>query len=168
MTADNVQWDKVDDLLGRFDREGFKYSSELREEFRSLEAGRPLDALIERVIFGNALDWEFFEPDLLIGPSVPARRDTSDEFGYLPNYSTEVGDAFLVVDEMLGPLAHGKFFLSHVMYGFSCAFHDMRQKEFSPTAPHSICKAALIAELEEDLKRHPTQQRLLKLGERAK
>ena len=63
-----------------------------------MDAGRELDALIALQIFRYTLDYEF--ADTLGAPCVRELRDQYDEWGMLPHYSTEIGDAWLVVEKM--------------------------------------------------------------------
>ncbi len=63
-----------------------------------IEAGRELDALIAQQIFGYTLDYEF--ADICDGPIVKELHDQYDEWGILPHYSTEMGDAWEIVGEM--------------------------------------------------------------------
>ncbi len=61
-----------------------------------LDAGRELDALIALQVFRYTLDYEF--ADTLGAPCVRELRDATDEWGMLPHYSTEIGDAWRVVE----------------------------------------------------------------------
>jgi hypothetical protein len=59
---------------------------------------RELDAEIAEKVFGYTLDYEF--ADTLGAPCVTELRDQYDEWGMLPHYSTEIDDAWYVVDKM--------------------------------------------------------------------
>lgn len=63
-----------------------------------LDAGRELDALIALQVFRYTLDYEF--ADTLGAPCVRELRDQYDEWGMLPHYSTDIADAWLVVEKM--------------------------------------------------------------------
>lgn len=59
---------------------------------------RELDAEVAERIFGYTLDWEFSDlmPDA--APCVHELRDEYDEWGVLPNYSTDIAAAWQVID----------------------------------------------------------------------
>lgn len=59
-----------------------------------MPAGREMDVLVAERVFGFAVDHEF---DM---PRVKQLRDKYDEFGVLPNYSTDIGAAWEVVDKI--------------------------------------------------------------------
>lgn len=63
-----------------------------------MNAGRDLDALIALQVFHYTLDYEF--ADTLGAPCVRELRDQYDEWGILPHYSTDIGDAWLVVERL--------------------------------------------------------------------
>lgn len=63
-----------------------------------MDAGRELDALVALQIFRYTLDYEF--ADTLGAPCVRELCDQYDEWGMLPHYSTEIGDAWLVVERV--------------------------------------------------------------------
>lgn len=68
---------------------------------------RSLDIEIAERIFGYTLDYEFEG-----APCVKELRDQYDEWGVLPHYSTEIGDAWLVVEKMhagIDPAVMGKY-----------------------------------------------------------
>jgi hypothetical protein len=56
-----------------------------------VNAGRELDILIAEKVFGLTVSQEFDEP------CVPALRDCYDEWGMLPHYSTDISDAWLLL-----------------------------------------------------------------------
>jgi hypothetical protein len=119
------------------------------------EAGRELDALIAEKIFGYTLDYEFADMHIPPAPAVKELRDGMDEWGILPFYSTEIGDAWLVVE-----LMHTRGFWCQIRTPFEG--HDTADcwAGFTPhstsgwngrpdhwtqadTVPHAICLAAL-------------------------
>ena len=61
---------------------------------------RELDAEIAERIFGYTLDYEFADMMFDGAPCVKELRSRDDEWGVLPFYSTEIGDAWLVEDEI--------------------------------------------------------------------
>lgn len=63
-----------------------------------MDAGRELDALVALQIFRYTLDYEF--ADTLGAPCVRELRDQYDEWGMLPHYSTDMADAWLVVERI--------------------------------------------------------------------
>lgn len=94
---------------------------------KELFASRELDALIAKKIFGYTLDYEFAET--LGAPCVPALRDQHDEWGILPEYSTDMAAAWQVVERMLDTTFKGK--LDHIW--------SLTARE----AAEAICQAAL-------------------------
>lgn len=63
-----------------------------------LNPGRELDALVAEKIFGYTLDYEF--ADTLGAPCVPELRDQYDEWGMLPHYSTDMSDAWTILETL--------------------------------------------------------------------
>ncbi len=61
-----------------------------------MDVGRELDVLVAEKVFRYTLDYEFEE--IHGAPCVKELRDQYDEWGILPSYSTEIGDAWLVVE----------------------------------------------------------------------
>jgi len=61
---------------------------------------RELDAKIATAIFGYTLDYEFADLMFDKAPCVKELRDQYDEWGMLPNYSTDIAAAWLVVDKL--------------------------------------------------------------------
>lgn len=59
---------------------------------------RALDIEIAERIFGYTLDYEF--ADVMGAPCVKELRDQYDEWGILPHYSTDIGDAWRVVERL--------------------------------------------------------------------
>jgi hypothetical protein len=57
-----------------------------------VNAGREFDILIAEKFFGLAVSQEFDEP------CAPSLRDRYDEWGMLPHYSTDIADAWLLID----------------------------------------------------------------------
>jgi hypothetical protein len=106
-----------------------------------LDAGRELDALIALQVFHYTLDYEF--ADTLGAPTVRELRDRHDEWGMLPHYSTEIGDAWLIVE-------HFGIRRSPSIYQIArwyCNFliDGKRTEASAATAPLAICRAALAA-----------------------
>lgn len=69
-----------------------------------MNAGRELDALIALQVFRYTLDYEF--ADTLGAPCVRELRNQYEEWGILPHYSTELGDAWLVAAHIHDSIAN--------------------------------------------------------------
>lgn len=116
-----------------------------------MEPGRELDALVAERIFGYALDYEF--ADTLGAPTVAALRDQYDEWGMLPNYSTDVADAWSIVEYMrINILGYCAVRFETTGVGYMVAFYSHSQRLDRPgafshgdTIPMAICLAALKA-----------------------
>lgn len=115
-----------------------------------LTAGRELDALIAEKVMGWKLDYEF--ADSIGAPTVPALRDQYDEWGMLPEFSTDISAAWQVVKR----LADSGFnvTISRVLDWrdkYECYLvkenwrDDERICKGADTAPLAICLAALKA-----------------------
>lgn len=98
--------------------------------------GRALDAAVSEKVMGWALDWQ------------------GDEL-LCPDFSTDIADAWLVVEKMQmtqGPGHVGPFML-HVLSGCDakgwnciwCSDFGYTESVFGRTAPEAICRAALKA-----------------------
>ena len=112
-----------------------------------MKAGRELDALIAEKVMGSDRDWRKY---LELRPSW-ARGDklTDDEYmvvllgGELPHYSTQIADAWLVVEQHQDAEieheygGHTRVVLNKAGVGWFSAFAD--------TAPLAICLSALKA-----------------------
>lgn len=123
-----------------------------------MNAGRGLDALIAEKVMGLRLDYEFSEE--MGAPAVPELRDQYDEWGVLPNYSTDMACAWQVVTHMTRKDRAREesdlyFKLTYAWdddYGCWASFdwkgvadtHPLYQGH-ADTAPHAICLAALRA-----------------------
>lgn len=68
-----------------------------RDEIMNMPAGRKMDALVAEKVMGLKVDYEFNE---ILEPRVPFLVDKYDEWGYLPNYSTDIAAALQVVEKM--------------------------------------------------------------------
>jgi hypothetical protein len=117
-----------------------------------MNAGRELDALIALEVFRYTLDYEF--ADTLGAPNVRELRDQFDDWGILPHYSTEIGDAWLVVEKLYSDGIGTTFSLSRSLgveksryrVGFSQnVFGRDDGWAYADTAPLAICRAALAA-----------------------
>lgn len=98
-----------------------------------MNPGRELDAKIHDKIFGQP-GWYHFE------------HGVADES--LPHYSTDIADAWLVVEKMKSK-SFELFLHSTVHEEISASFNDKRKDKYaefkSKTAPHAISLAALKA-----------------------
>jgi ABA sandwich protein len=114
-----------------------------------MDAGRELDALIALQVFRYTLDYEFAET--LGAPCVRELRDGHDEWGMLPHYSTDMADAWLVVEQMRDAHDTGlilKAFPKGFQYALTVVFQsreNMQWHSLAPAAPLAICRAALKA-----------------------
>lgn len=115
-----------------------------------LDAGRELDALIALQVFRYTLDYEF--ADMHGAPCVKELVDCYDEWGLLPAYSTEINDAWFVVEHLR---ADGHFFdlgdkpsdmdnLTSPRVWNAFVNRTTRGAD-SATPPLAICRAALAA-----------------------
>lgn len=115
----------------------------------SYDAGRELDARIAERIFGYTLDYEFADLHVPPAPHVKELRDGYDEWGMLPHYSTDIADAWLVVERFRAD-GYRVFINEHLdATGFNAMFlskHGVALRSlsrFAETAPLAICRAAL-------------------------
>ncbi len=101
-----------------------------REEILKMQAGRTMDALIEKTFNSIA-------------------KNPKD---YLPrglHYSTDIGAAWEVVKKVAGFENSNDFELRTTVRGWKCIFSDAHA-EYSAggeTAPETICKSALLAKV---------------------
>lgn len=109
-----------------------------------LTAGRELDALIAEKVMGWKLDYEF--ADYVGAPTVPSLRDQYDEWGMLPELSTDISAAWQVVEKMSKAW---DFAVNRIDGLNSVSFKpDTGGKwitEYGLTASEAICLAALKA-----------------------
>lgn len=120
-----------------------------------MKPGRELDALIAEKVMGITPDLKCIacgSTNLLIhwltGNNMygdcTKNMDYKRTFIKLPNYSTDISDAWLVVEKM-GAYNDSSFSLSvGLSYTEWCACF-MGHKAWSDSAPHAICLAALKA-----------------------
>lgn len=112
-----------------------------RDEILNMPAGREMDTLIVEKVMGLKVDYEFDEPH------VPSLRDKYDEWGYLPNYSTDILAAWEVVEELKGlkPILNydpqSQKWYMRLNGGSYCS---------ADTAPLAICRVALLAVMEDE------------------
>jgi len=107
------------------------------DDVMNIAASRQTDILIAEKVMGLSLDWEFAE--FQNGePAVPTLRDKYDEIGILPFYSTNISDAWNVVEKLrltIEPTAINKWYV-HQGAGSDGVY--------AGTAPLAICRAALL------------------------
>lgn len=114
-----------------------------------MDAGRELDALIAIQVFRYTLDYEFAET--LGAPCVRDLRDQYDEWGMLPHYSTDMADAWLVVERMREAYDTGlilKLYPKGFRHTITAVFQSRENNQWqagASTAPLAICRAALAA-----------------------
>jgi hypothetical protein len=106
-----------------------------------MPAGRELDALIALQVFRYTLDYEFV--DVLGAPCVRELRDQYDEWGMLPHYSTEMADAWLVVEQF--GIRHSPSIYQIARWYCNFLIDHKRIEASADTAPLAICRAALAA-----------------------
>lgn len=106
-----------------------------------MDAGRELDALIALQAFRYTLDYEF--ADTLGAPTVRELRDQYDEWGLLPHCSTEMGDAWLVVEKF--GIRHSPSIYQIARWYCNFLVDGRRIGSSGDTAPLAICRAALAA-----------------------
>lgn len=121
-----------------------------------MDAGNDLDILIAEKVFGYTLDYEFADLNFGGRPCVRELRTQDDEWGILPYYSTEIGDAWLVVEHLrnhydcfvsvsvLPRVFARRGAASCVITGGDLAYPTpaLTISEYAPTAPLAICRAA--------------------------
>ena len=109
-----------------------------------MPAGREMDALIAERVMKLIVDYEF---EIL---RVPALADKYDEWGYLPNYSTDIAAAWDIVKELQGRgywivLYDYHTIPSSVPYHFCFSKDGYTYSRGGETVEISICRAALKA-----------------------
>lgn len=111
-----------------------------------MDVGRELDVLVAEKVFRYTLDYEFADMYFDGAPCVKELRDQYDEWGVLPKYFTEMGDAWLVVEALRGRGLHLQ--MNDTLSGYRARFFtadDGAYYQFGETAPEAICRAALAA-----------------------
>jgi hypothetical protein len=121
-----------------------------RDEILNTPAGRELDALVAEKVMELKVDYEFSD---VLEPRVPFLVDKYDEWGYLPNYSTDIAAAWEVVEFL-----RRKFWSTNIVcwdysvkWVVTCEYrtgHGEPKKTLyadADTAPLAICRAALLA-----------------------
>jgi hypothetical protein len=114
------------------------------QEIDKLAAGRELDALIAEKVMGWTGFWKRGEPSMMAYPPVEQAAGIDGERWPVPNYSTNIAAAWLVVEKM-----------SHVAGVPKWGFDDQLERAriwtmTSAEAALTICRAALIALTPED------------------
>lgn len=109
-------------------------------EILTMPAGREMDALMAEKVFQYTLDYEFEE--ITQAPNVKELRSIHDEWGLLPNYNTDIADAWIVFIR----LGQGWEIRQHDK-SFVCV--DAKNWNGgtlveAETAPLAICRAALL------------------------
>lgn len=118
-----------------------------------MEAGRELDALVGEKVMGFTLDYEFEE--ITNAPNVKELRSKDDEWGILPNYSTDIAAAWQVVEMFRRGVAghvaaYIEMHVSDAVRGNDCSCSisapDLAEVvAFANEMPLAICLAALKA-----------------------
>lgn len=117
-----------------------------------MDAGRELDALIALNVMGYTLDYEF--ADTFGAPTVRELRDQYDEWGMLPYYSTDMTDAWLVVDrlnaklitvEIMALVSVANKITRYIVYSYNHETAMPREQALEHSAPLAICFVALKA-----------------------
>ena len=106
-----------------------------KDEIMNMPAGREMDTLIAKSIFGNvkkSWDWEFT----------------------LPSYSTDISAAWRVVEKMSDAGSIFSVFISQSYtsdgWGVTIENAFVRYDVVAGTAPLAICRAALLAVMSEE------------------
>ena len=120
-------------------------------EILSEPTGKQLDAWVAEAVFG----WVCIEGGPGGGGEIFWRTPdgkTLEECDDLPAYSTDIADAWEVVERLRGE----RIYLMRLtngtdVYGcwFGSGIHDLVYSELCDTAPLAICRAALLAKLRE-------------------
>lgn len=113
-----------------------------RDEILNMPAGRYLDSKIAEMVMGLTVDYEFDEPH------IPSLRDKYDEWGYLPNYSTDISAAWEVIEKIKDEhLTFDMFYRPHEQKWWVTVFASDHAKDhgIADTAPLAVCRAALLA-----------------------
>ena len=112
-----------------------------------MHAGRELDAVIAARVFGYTLDYEFADMEMPPAPHVKELRDGYDEWGVLPYYSTDIGDAWAVVEHFRAFELRTYTKNIHKIYCllWGEGLTPPTGSAIADTAPLAICLAALAA-----------------------
>jgi len=135
-----------------------------KEEILAMEAGRELDVLVAKEIFGIEVEWDYAlwdvnkqcnklpfckgKPRTVLGPMAHSVSNT------IPGYSTDISAAWLVVEKLIDIHPQGDFHLEHLEDEWCCGWcyppsgADLDNWICGKTAPEAICKAALLTRLE--------------------
>ena len=125
------------------------------EQIDVMPAGREMDALVAERVMVLKVDYEFDDP------RVPEFVDRYDEWGYLPEYSTDIAATWLVVEKLVDNCDMIDFFIECWSDGeWFVASHPMgyssRKPQATcdgkitgkPSAPLAICRMALKTVIE--------------------
>lgn len=110
-------------------------------------AGRELDALIAEKVMGLKVDYEF---EGFGGLRVPSLVDKYDEWGYLPDYSTDISAAWQVVEKFYS-MKLDKYSNGQEWRCYLVGVRDGKNADatgVADTAPLAVCRAALLVVLE--------------------
>ena len=132
-----------------------------KEEILAMEEGRQLDAMIAHEIFGFEVEWDYppwdiddrlpkqpflkSEPRICLGPMAHPVANT------IFNYSTDISAAWLVVEKMFEDGYREQQFTRCHRTGVWEAKFGIVDAGFAESfsLPEAICRAALLAKLEE-------------------
>ena len=123
-----------------------------RESIRAMQPGRELDALVEQYVFGNKVRW--------VQDLITDQYPVSDQEGYIVDYySTDISAAWEVVEKMsktcfsevaMTELDDGAWgWMARFILVLNEPYTVKGYRATAKTAPEAICKAALLAVLEE-------------------
>jgi hypothetical protein len=119
---------------------------QIRDEIMAMVPGRELDALVAKKVMG----WTF--SNLIKSWYPPNLRPENNAYGHkLRNYSTDIAAAWEVVEKMKDYKIYSDIHTASNCYmvdGYSEIFEDEIEHVECETAPHAICKAALLAVME--------------------
>jgi len=119
-----------------------------KEEILKMEAGRELDILILKTIWGvkkiHYWEWDKDKSKPQYIPSNKPWRTHQIDARSVPSFSNEIYPAFLIVEKLDGCLhlkQHGKKGIWEALFCEAGPEHEASGK----TAPLAICRAALLA-----------------------
>jgi hypothetical protein len=118
-----------------------------KKEILAMKPGRELDKVVGEIVFGYEVKiflFQGFAPD----PYYRTPSQYGRTYEFLPNYSTDISAAWQVVEKLFRE-GYGLLMIGDVDKFTVILAADMNYKAEAKTAPEAICKAALLAKLEE-------------------
>ena len=122
-----------------------------REEILNMRAGREMDALIAEKVMQH-----WVKRDVIMWQEgIKRKEEYSEGFTTLAHYSTDIADAWTVVEKMKSK--HFRMYYKSAPFqkddneplGWTCSMSGFEfMPEHADTAPLAICRAALLAVME--------------------